>query len=263
MSVFKNNKLMPGIMTLTVLVTGLFFIPNIVKAQDSPQIDKIFLVDMSFAKIPAGEFQMGSESGSDNEKPVHQVKISQAFWMQTTEVTQMQWMALMGNNPSRFYTCYQCPVERVSWSQVQSFIKKLNNQMKDGSTYRLPTEAEWDYAARGGTTGDYVGNLDLDSMVWYSKNSGSKTHPVGTKSANGWGLYDMYGNVWEWVEDRYGKYPSGSVTDPKGGTASSYRVFRGGSWTNSGSTLRSEFRGFNSPENRSDLLGFRLVRDPK
>jgi formylglycine-generating enzyme required for sulfatase activity len=215
-------------------------------------------VEISFAYIPAGEFQMGSTNGKDDEKPVHMVRISKSFQMQTTEVTQAQWKAVMGNNPSEYKNCPQCPVEQVSWSGAQKFIAKLNAQ-NDGNKYRLPTEAEWEYAARAGTTGDYAGVVD--SIAWYQSNSGYKSHPVGTKEANAWGLYDMHGNVWEWVQDWYGSYPSETVTDPTGASSGSYRVYRGGSFINLADEMRrSAFRYSHTPSHRNVILGFRMVR---
>ncbi|MCY7377264.1 MAG: SUMF1/EgtB/PvdO family nonheme iron enzyme, partial [Pyrinomonadaceae bacterium] len=216
-------------------------------------------VEMSFAYIPAGSFTMGDDNGKyDDEKPAHRVTISQGFWMGQTEVTQGQWKAVMGNNPSGFSSCGDnCPVEQVSWEDAQKFIGKLNGK-NDGNKYRLPTEAEWEYAARSGTTGDYAG--ELDTMAWYSANSGSKTHEVGMKTANGWNLYDMHGNVWEWVEDWEGEYAKGAVTDPKGAASGSARVVRGGSWHIGASSLRSASRGRDAPSYRGSYLGFRVVR---
>ena len=211
-------------------------------------------IEMSFVYIPAGEFQMGSNNGGVGEHPVHKVKISQDFYIGQTEVTQAQWEAVMRTNPSYFKNCPQCPVEQVSWEDAQQFIAKLNGQ-NDGYKYRLPTEAEWEYAARAGTTGDYAGSLD--SMAWYDN---SKTSSVGTKSPNNWGVYDMYGNVWEWVQDWYGSYSSGSVTDPTGASSGSSRVYRGGSWVDYRYTLRSAFRNSDSPSHRIYFLGFRLLR---
>jgi formylglycine-generating enzyme required for sulfatase activity len=215
---------------------------------------------ISFAYIPPGTFQMGAQNGADDEKPVHEVRISKGYWMGIYEVTQEQWQKVMGNNPSQFKSCGQCPVEKVSWDDAQEFIKKLNSEANDGSTYRLPTEAEWEYAARAGTTGDYAG--DLDSMAWYMTNAGKKTNPVGQKTANGWGLYDMHGNVYEWVEDWYGDYPSGSVTDPGGAVPApdSLRVLRGGSWIFTASDVRSANRYIGAPKMRGNYVGFRLVR---
>jgi formylglycine-generating enzyme required for sulfatase activity len=210
---------------------------------------------MEFMYIPAGNFMMGSNEGGDEK--AHRVTLSQPFWMGRTEVTQAQWQAVMGNNPSYFKNCPQCPVETVSWEDAQRFVDKLNAQ-NDGFKYRLPTEAEWEYAARSGTTGDYAGNLD--SMAWYSGNSGNKTHEVATKQPNAWGLYDMHGNVWEWCEDWYGDYPSGAVTNPTGAASGSYRVFRGGSWYFDAVNLRSAYRNRNSPSLRLSRLGFRVVR---
>ncbi len=208
-------------------------------------------IGMEFVKIPAGSFMMGDNS----EKPIHKVTISRDFYMGKTEVTQAQWKALMGNNPSHFKGD-NLPVETVSWDDAQEFIKKLN--AKGEGTYRLPTESEWEYAARAGTTGDYAGNLD--SMAWYGANSGNKTHEVGTKQANAFGLYDMHGNVWEWCQDWYGEYSSSAQTDPTGASSGSFRVSRGGSWLNYGGLLRSANRNSYTPSDRYFNLGFRLVR---
>lgn len=217
-------------------------------------------IGMEFVKIPVGIFYMGSpksEAGSkDGETPQHLVTISRSFYMGKTEVTQEQWQAVMGDNPSSFKNCLKCPVENVSWDDAQEFIKKLN--AKNEGAYRLPTEAEWEYAARAKTTGAYPGNLD--SMAWYDKNSGGKTHEVGMKVQNDFGLYDMHGNVWEWCSDWYGDYSSGAVTDPTGAASGSYRVFRGGSWGSGAANLRSAFRGNNLPSDRRAYVGFRVVR---
>ena len=170
----------------------------------------------------------------NEEKPRHKVKISQAFFMGTTEVTQGQWRAVMGNNPSSFSNCGDnCPVENVSWNDTQEFIQKLCQ--KEGlipCKYRLPTEAEWEYSARaGGSTTYYWGNRMDGAYAWYDGNSGSKTHEVGTRKPNAWGLYDMTGNVWEWVQDWYdgGYYGKGDAVDPRGASSGSDRVERGGS----------------------------------
>ncbi len=212
---------------------------------------------MVFVQIPAGSFEMGSNSGDSDEKPVHRVTISRDFQMQATEVTQGQWESVMGSNPSNFKNCGKdCPVESVSWNEVKEYIRRLNGR-NDGWEYRLPTEAEWEYACRAGTTGDYAGNLD--SMGWYGPNSGNTTHPVGKKEKNRWGLYDTHGNVWEWVEDWYGPYTSGSATDPKGPSSGSGRVDRGGSWYGVAGGCRSADRSYDSPGDRNGSLGFRLV----
>ena len=210
-------------------------------------------VGMEFVRIPAGEFRMGSTSAEadDDEQPVTQVRISRGFWMGKHEVTQGQWQGVMGTNPSEFSGCGQCPVEKVSWEDAQEFIRRLN-AMDGAGTYRLPTEAEWEYAARAGTTGDrYAGNLD--AIAWYGENSGDRPHPVGGKAANAFGLHDMLGNVWEWVQDWYGGYPGGTVTDPRGPESGSARVSRGGGWFLGASHWRSSGRGYS-------FLGFRLLR---
>jgi formylglycine-generating enzyme required for sulfatase activity len=222
----------------------------------------------TFALISAGTFMMGSptdETGRvSDEGPQHRVTISRPFYMQVTETTQGQWQKIMGRNPSNFSNCGDnCPVEAVSWNDVQDFIGRLNRQ-EGTDRYRLPTEAEWEYAARAGTTTRfYTGNgeEDLSRAGWYGDNSGSKTHPVGQKTPNAWGLYDMHGNVSEWVQDWKGDYPAGSVTDPEGPSSGSYRVDRGGSWFYDARYCRSAFRDYRIPDDRGNVLvGFRLIR---
>lgn len=212
-------------------------------------------IGMEFVEIRAGSFTMGSANGGRDEKPVHQVTITKSFGMGKTEVTQEQWQAVMGGNPSEFKKCPKCPVENVAWEEAQEFIRKLNERGE--GAYRLPTEAEWEYAARAGTTGDHAG--DLDGMAWYGE-PGGKTHEVGTKQANAWGLYDMHGNVWEWCADGFEAYPSGEVTDPTGASSGSYHVIRGGSWSDDAWVLRSAKRDYVSLSYRNNGLGFRVVR---
>jgi len=221
-----------------------------------------------FVLIPSGTFMMGShpdESGRGLGETQHQVTIRRHFYMQTTEVTQGQWQKVMGNNPSHFSgwfsKCDDCPVEQVSWNDVQEFIRKLNS-MEGTDRYGLPTEAQWEYAARAGTTTRFhTGNSDddLSRAGWYGGNSGSTTHPVGQKTPNAWGLYDMHGNVWEWVQDWKGDYPAGSVTDPEGPLSGLYRVLRGGSWDNDAGFCFSANRPGNDPGDRGSDMGFRLL----
>ncbi|MEN6422232.1 MAG: formylglycine-generating enzyme family protein [Smithella sp.] len=198
-------------------------------------------MEMIFVK--GGCFQMGDTvgGGEADEKPVHQVCLSN-FYMGKYEVTQGQWQQIMGNNPSHFSSCGDnCPVEKVSWNDVQDFIRRLNSQT--GKNYRLPTEAEWEYAARsGGKSEQYSGGADVDSVAWYDGNSGRKTHPVGQKKPNGLGLHDMSGNVWEWCQDWYSdKYYSQSNRDnPSGPSSGSNRVLRGGSWFNGDARARGD-----------------------
>ena len=241
-------------------------------------------------------FEMGSpagEAGRDDDETLHRVTISQPFYIGKYEVTQAQWQAVMGDNPSRFTNCGEsCPVEQVSWKDVQEFIRRLNG-WEGVRTYRLPTEAEWEYAARAGTsTAVYTGDLTirgknnapvLDEIAWYGGNSGvlysggsdcsdweekqyassrCGPQPVGRNLPNGYGLYDMIGNVWEWVGDRYGEYSSGPVTDPQGPSTGAARVLRGGGWYHYARACRAAYRVRGAPGRRHLILGFRLARTP-
>ena len=226
---------------------------------------------MEFVWVPAGEFRMGSSGrmADEDEIPVTRVRIRHGFWLGKHQVTQGQWEAVMGGNPSRFKEYDRdWPVENVSWDDVQAFATKLNGGL-GGRPYRLPTEAEWEYAARAGTTTDtHAGDLAkprgsdpvLNEIAWYRENSRGRTQPVGQMGPNALGLHDMLGNVWEWVEDRYGEYAGGMVTDPRGPASGSYRVFRGGSSNAYARLCRSAIRGGVSPDYRSPYLGFRLLR---
>ena len=216
--------------------------------------------------IPAGEFTMGSP---DNEKdrsaiegPQHRVTITPPFYMGMYEVTQAQWQAVMGSNPSSFKGG-NLPVESVSWNDCQEFIKKLNTLGQ--GIFRLPTEAEWEYACRAGTVtrfywGDDNDYSQIGQYAWYSSNSGSQTHEVGKKLPNAWGLFDMSGNVWEWCQDWYSDYTSDRQTDPQGPSTGSYKVFRGGSWGNDPGYCSSAHRNSNNPDYRGNSVGFRVVR---
>ena len=215
-------------------------------------------VEFAFRWCPPGTFTMGSptdEEDRDSDETQHEITLTKGFWMMETEVTQKQWKAVMGSLPDCGFKGDNLPVERVSWNDCQEFCEKCSAL---GLPVQLPTEAQWEYACRAGSTGAYAGNLD--EMAWYGSNSGSKTHPVGTKKANAWGLYDMHGNVWEWCQDWYGDYPSGSVTDPTGPSNGSSRVYRGGSWLNFAWICRSAFRGSLDPGLQSNDLGFRCVK---
>lgn len=227
-------------------------------------------IGMEFILIPAGSFNMGADINSrgaaDDESPVHRVSISKPFYLGKFEVTQAQWMAIMGSNPSHFKG-QNNPVEKVSWGDAQAFIQKLN--AKEGhNRYRLPTEAEWEYAARAGTDSVYSFGDDATSLgqyAWYTANPGNATHPVGQKRPNPWGFYDMYGNVWEWVQDWHdGNYYSNSPsTDPMGPSSGLYRGYRGGSWRGSKRSCRSAYRYNASPDYGSSDIGFRLVLSPE
>lgn len=212
--------------------------------------------------VEGGTFKMGatseqkSEAGND-EKPTHKVTLS-SFSIGRYEVTQEEWQAVMGNIPSEFKSSKR-PVENVSWNDCQEFIRKLN--VMTGKYFRLPTEAEWEYAARGGNRSrgyKYAGGNDLNSVAWYNGNSGS--HEVGGKQPNELGLYDMSGNVWEWCQDWYGDYSSSSQTNPTGPSSGSFRLYRGGGWCSDVRFCRVSYRDSIKPNGRNNYLGFRLAQ---
>ncbi|MDR1899744.1 MAG: SUMF1/EgtB/PvdO family nonheme iron enzyme [Treponema sp.] len=228
-------------------------------------------------RVPGGTFTMGSppsEPGGDDDKVQHQVTVS-AFYMGKYEVTQKEYQALMGNNPSEFKGD-TLPVERVSWFDAVKYCNArslkegldpaytINGETvawnRNAGGYRLPTEAEWEYACRAGTTAPFYTGNSADAAGWYKDNSGGKTHPAGQKQPNRWGLYDMHGNVHEWCWDWFGAYSGAAQTDPAGAASGSYRVLRGGSWGSGAQYLRSANRGDYTPSNRLNNSGFRLVR---
>ncbi|MCY2986332.1 MAG: SUMF1/EgtB/PvdO family nonheme iron enzyme, partial [Planctomycetota bacterium] len=231
-------------------------------------------IGIKLVLIPSGEFLMGSpDSHSDalpDEKPQHRVQITKPFYLGVYEVSQAQYQKVVGNNPSTFKG-ESLPVETVSWDDAVAFCKRLSEVAEEraaGRTYRLPTEAEWEYACRAGSTSKYSfgdSEAELEKYDWYDKNSGKRTHPVGEKQANAWGLYDMQGNVWEWCQDRYGPYKEGLAIDPSGPGSASNRLFRGGGWGSTTAVCRSAFRFRYSLSDRSYDVGFRLaaVQSPR
>jgi len=257
---------------LSALFVGMAFCQS---PRDSPLHSLTALLDGSgFVRVPAGEFTMGSAAGNADEQPAHRVRISQAFEMGKFEVTQAQWIGVMRDphakpenkgapddfNPSHFKGLSR-PVESASWDAVQQFISALNSR-DPKHVYRLPTEAEWEYAARGGVAGE---SKDLDRVAWHEPNSGGETQPVGRKSPNAWGLYDIVGNVLEWVQDWYGLdfYATSPGTDPRGPGMGSYKVYRGCGWLSAPQYCRPAFRGFDFPNTGYYSVGFRLVRTRK
>jgi formylglycine-generating enzyme required for sulfatase activity len=226
------------------------------------------LAQVEYVPIPSGTFPMGCSAGetdcSDDQKPAHQVAITKGFELGKYEVTQAVWQAVMGTNPSTFKGP-DLPVEQVSWNDVQEFLAVLNGR-GDGHHYRLPTEAEWEYAARAGTSGEHYGKID--AIAWYALNSDNQTHPVGRKQPNAWGLYDMQGNVWEWCEDwyqddYYGGFGKDEAVDPQGPASGQYRVLRGGSWYRYLWFVRASSRLGVRPSSRYPHVGFRCVRQSK
>ncbi len=218
-----------------------------------------YVIEPEMVWVGGGWFMMGSNGGENDESPVHEVELS-SFYIGKYEVTQAQWISVMGSNPSHFAGCAQCPVENVSWNDTQEFIRRLNQ--RTGKTYRLPTEAEWEFAARGGKKGRgtvYSGSNNIADVAWVSDNSGKKTHPVGQKLPNELGIYDMTGNVFEWCNDWYGYYASSYQRNPSGSTSGQFRIMRGGSWDFHSQLGRVAYRGRNGPANRYNSFGVRLA----
>lgn len=218
--------------------------------------------------VEAGSFVMGSstEEADRNkaEGPQTRVKLSKGFWLGKTEVTQAQWAAVMGDNPSHFKEAgTNAPVEHVSWIDAMDFCKKVNERerlagrLPEGFEFTLPTEAQWEYAYRAGTTAEYP--ADANAMAWHANNAEGKTHPVGERKPNPWGFFDMAGNVMEWTYDWYGPYPGGAVTDPVGPRKGFYRTGRGGSWRTETRLCRSAARSGGSAARQDYTIGFRLA----
>lgn len=233
-------------------------------SEPSKQTFNVNGVEFKMIKVEGGTFSMGATSEQEYdalscEKPVHSVTLSD-YYIGETEVTQELWEAVMGSNPSYFEGDNQRPVENVSWNDCQKFIKKLNRLT--GKEFRLPTEAEWEYAARGGKYSrgyKYSGSNNADEVAWYDSNSGSKTHPVKTKKDNELGLYDMSGNVWEWCNDWWGCYQSNSQTNPTGPSEGESRVLRGGGWCYFDMGVRVSRRDYLTPGYRHIIIGLRLA----
>lgn len=229
-------------------------------------IENVLNLNMKMAYVEGGTFTMGatqeqSGNASNDELPTHSVQLD-SYYMSVTEITQAQWQAVMGTNPSYFKGGNR-PVENVTWHDAQAFCRELSNIT--GKTYLLPTEAQWEYAARGGKMSrqnKYSGSYAVDAVAWYDDNSGGTTHDVGTKRPNELGIYDMSGNVWEWCSDWYGSYSSTAQINPTGPSSGSTRVLRGGGWTLDAGYCRVANRDYGSPSSRNRINGFRVVLIP-
>ena len=250
---------MKKVVLLSVMVTCLFPVIGFAVEEETIYVGD---VNIEMVKVEGGTFDMGAtkeqEEPWDSEKPVHKVTLS-SFSIGKTEVTQELWHAVMGNNPSNNIGS-NLPVEMVSWNDCQEFIRKLNAMT--GYNFRLPTEAEWEFAARGGNKSlrsQYSGSNYVSSVAWYYDNSRYKSHPVATKAPNELGIYDMSGNVWEWCEDWYGSYSSNAITNPHGASSGSYHVVRGGSWGDIAEGCRVAARSYFTPDFRDCYLGLRLA----
>ena len=234
------------------------------KPAASTSMPKVSLDDImrNMVYVEGGTFTMGAtfeqQEPDYDEKPTHRVSLS-SFYIGKYEVTQALWKAVMGSNPSH-WKGDNLPVENVSWNDCQTFLRKLNAMT--GQNFRLPTEAEWEFSARGGNLSrgyQYSGSKKIDDVAWYRNNSGSKTHNVGTKAPNELGIYDMSGNVWEWCQDWYGDYHGYSQTNPTGPSSGANRVYRGGSWGSGAWLCRVAFRDNYTPGSRGNGLGLRLA----
>ena len=263
----KTSSLIKGLLACLLLLSFLSVLHAADDGAVKPEKGATYrdpTTGMEFVFVKGGCYQMGdtfSDRDSD-AKPVHTVCVDD-FYIGKYDVTQGQWHAVMGNDPSFFKDCGDnCPVAQVSWNAAQEFISKLNSR-SGGNKYRLPTEAEWEYAARsGGKREKYAGGNDVDSVAWCNSNSGNKTHPVGAKAPNGLGLYDMSGNVYQWVQDWYGGsyYKNSPQNNPTGPSSGEHRVIRGGAWSNLPQGVRAADRSSRTPDNRDDRIGFRLLR---
>ena len=256
MATQQNSVTQPTVVQQPVAQTSVTNSDNItIPVKDGISIDMV--------RVEAGMFTMGATPEMENpfgdEKPPHQVTLTNDYYIGKYEVTQALWQAVMGNNPSIF-NCDNLPVEYVSWDDCQEFISKLNRIT--GKTFRLPTEAEWEYAARGGNKSRgylYSGSNNISDVAWYDGNSRNITHPVGSKQANELGIYDMSGNVYEWCQDWKSTYSSSSKVNPTGATSGSSRVYRGGSWNNTARFCRSSYSYSVTPGYRCIFLGLRLA----
>ena len=239
-----------------IITNALYAKTEITLVDESPTYQSN--LGMTFKYLKPGTFTMGSTNGDSDEKP-HQVTLTNGFYIQTKEVTQQQWKIVMTKNPSKFSDCgNNCPVENISWNDIQEFIEKLN-KFENGITYRLPTESEWEYACRAGSDTKYANNKNIGELGWFNRNSKKKPHPAGEKETNDWGLYDMHGNVWEWCATPYNDYPKGDVIDPQDPENGYYKVFRGGSWDASTYVCRAANRLYKAPDFKRHDIGFRLV----
>jgi formylglycine-generating enzyme required for sulfatase activity len=255
----KINLVILGLLAGFIAMAAVLGISLTVWAQAQARAGDVWkepVTGMDFVRIPAGEFMMGYSGGEADEQPVHKVHID-AFWMGKCEVTQGQWKAVMHNNPAYFKRGDDYPVEKVSWDDTQDFIAALSEQ--SGHHFRLPTEAEWEYACKSGTPGQRYG--ELSDIAWFGDLYGT-THPGGQKKSNAWGLNDMLGNVGEWCQDWYGEkyYATSPVANPPGPPSGSRRVLRGGSWLGNAQYVRSADRVGSDPSLRGNGLGFRLAR---
>jgi formylglycine-generating enzyme required for sulfatase activity len=278
MDYFRRNLAMQRSLSFFSVVFVLFHLLSLFHSAKAQAIKEITnSIGMKLVLISKGTFMMGSpesEKGRDDVETQHEVTISKDYYLGVYEVTQAQYEKVIGKNPSQFQggrvgnENADLPVEQVSWDDAVEFCKKLSElpeEKKAGRVYRLPTEAQWEYACRAGSKSAYSfgeSSKSLGDYAWFDKNSNGRTHPVGEKKANAWGLYDMHGNVWEWCSDWYGEYPNGALSDPTGPKEGSFRVFRGGSWRYVAADCRSAVRYRNGPSFRYYSIGFRVALSP-